>query len=115
MAGDQVVDSVAEKRRDEIAERGKTPDATEVTRNAKTGGRADEDALRSVGVAIDPHHRVDVHEIGMTRAHGAPEIALQRGEAQGVLALMAEHELNGGGAEPAGAIVEQHGTRTRCT
>jgi hypothetical protein len=47
----------------------------------------------------------------MTGANGFAKLALECGEAKGVLPLVPEHEPHGRGAQSAGAVVQKEGFR----
>lgn len=111
MACDEIVNRVANHARHERPERRRDrPGAPDIPRDTQSRCRSDEHTLAPTAVVsrrLDPDHRVDARHLRMSRAHGAADVALERGEPQRVPALVLEDELDAGGAQPAAAVVEQ--------
>jgi len=58
---------------------------------------------------LEPHHRIHPRKLGMSLEHGTAEPAVERGESESPSTIVPEDELDGNGAEPAGAVIHQDG------
>src|SRR5271169_3625591 len=106
MARDQAISPIAQWRRDQRANRGKSgPNSTHVPRYAEHSAGLD----RSF-VARDPEHRFDRFEVKVT-AQLLAERRIARHEQQLVTSLVTQDELHRAAAESARAVVDQQRRR----
>lgn len=107
MAGDEVVYGVTNWPRNDPRDDSQPPETAHVTRDPEAGVGTDRDLLFAAARMLDPDHRLHVRDAGMTRANLPARVAVERGEAKRMLPLVPEDELHRGGAEAAGAVVQQ--------
>lgn len=107
MTRDEVVNGIAEKARHDASDGGETPRSAEIAGNPQACVRADEQVLSSFIGMLDPDHRVDRLQLRMALSYSPPGVAVERREAQSVLTLVAKNELDAGGTEPTGSVVEE--------
>jgi hypothetical protein len=113
IAGNKVVEGVAKGAREEVPERtANAPGASEFTEDVGDSiGAGDELFVRFLG----PHYdvkRVEILGAGSVALEDASgEGALERGEAEEIVAIVAEGELDESVAESADAVVEEDGVR----
>src|SRR5215469_18724583 len=103
MASDQAVGPIAQKRRQQRAERGQGgPGSSQITRGAEHG-------VRFYGrlVAVDPQHRLDPFEAEVA-AQVLSKRRVARDEEKIMTALVAQNELHRAATESAGPVVDQN-------
>ena len=108
--GDQSIDRVSNRRRNEPGQLQQSPGAAEVGRYSQSRGGVGEDAfrIRTVG-RFHEQHGVEPANVGMALENGAPCCAIERGEPQRSLPIPLQDELHALGAEAAGPVVQEDG------
>ena len=108
---DEIVRLIAEPPRQRAADERNPPDAPKIPRNLKRRRRSNRDAFWFVQRrGIDPYHRIEGRELGMTAADGRAVRALQRREPQRATPIVPQDPLHAACAEPTRAVVQKNRT-----
>ena len=110
VAGDEIVQAIAERRRNEIPEQQHAPHAAEIAGKMQRGGGTVEDSFAIRAGGLDPEHRIDCREFGMPGADLGAETSLKWSKAGKTAAIVPEHQLDALGAEAALSVVEKNGS-----
>ena len=112
MLSEQLINGVSKRSGHQPGYPGCSPDSPEVVCDLQSCRGTRKHDLGS-GILLcghDPKDRIDISEFWMPPQNGATELAVEGGEAEGLLAVVVENQLHALCTEAAGAIIDENWT-----